>query len=109
MIIWNGLGFLVVIIFIAAVLFTEFAVEILTGNDQFYQENAWVMLIGMLIAAASTYCLHRLLLLKKGRVVVDKETGQEIVLRSRHSLFFIDVKWWPVLFVALGIVFLFDG
>jgi len=63
----------------------------------------------MLVAAALTYGLHRLLLLQKGRVMIDKQTGQEIVLRSNHSLFFIPVKWWPVVFAVLGVVFAIVG
>lgn len=104
MIIWSGLGFLVAVIGFASLILTEFVSEKVTGDDQFYQEHGWVILVAMLLAAGLTYGLHRLLLLQKGRVVIDKETGQEIVLRSSHSLFFIPVKWWPVVFVGLGVV-----
>ena len=104
MIIWSGLGFLVAVIGFASLILTEFVSEKITGDDQFYQEHGWVILVGMLLAAGLTYGLHRLLLLQKGRVVIDKETGQEIVLRSSHSLFFIPVKWWPAVFVGLGVV-----
>ena len=104
MIIWSGLGFLVAVIGFASLILTEFVSEKITGDDQFYQEHGWVILVGMLLAAGLTYGLHRLLLLQKGRVVIDKETGQEIVLRSSHSLFFIPVKWWPAVFVGLGMV-----
>ena len=103
MIIWSGLGFLVAVIGFASLILTEFVSEKVTGDDQFYQEHGWVILVGMLLAAGLTYGLHRLLL-QKGRVVIDKETGQEIVLRSSHSLFFIPVKWWPVVFIGLGVV-----
>jgi hypothetical protein len=105
MIIWNGLGYLVAVVGFAALILTEVLAEKITGDDQFYQQHGWVILIGMLVAAASTYGLHRLLPLQKGRVVIDKETGQEMVLRSNHSLFFIPVKWWPLVFVVLGVGF----
>lgn len=104
MIIWSGLGFLVAVIGFASLILTEFVSEKVTGDDQFYQEHGWVIFVGMLLAAGLSYGLHRLLLLQKGRIVIDKETGQEIVLRSSHSLFFIPVKWWPVVFVGLGVV-----
>ena len=109
MVIWKGLGFLVAIIAFAALLLTEIVSEGLTGDEQFYQENSWVILVGMLIAAVLTYGLYRLLLRQKGRVVIDKETGQEIVLRPSHSLFFVDVKWWPAILVVLGVVFAVVG
>ena len=109
MIIWSGFGFLVAVIGFMSLVFTELVSEKITGDDQFYQQHGWVMLVGMLVAGALTYGLHRLLLLQKGRVVIDKETGQEVVLRSDHSLFFIPVKWWPVVFAALGVVFAVSG
>ncbi|MGC3957599.1 MAG: hypothetical protein QM813_06450 [Verrucomicrobiota bacterium] len=109
MIIWSGFGFLVAVVGFAALIFTEVISEKITGDDQFYQQHGWVILIGMLVAAALTYGLHRLLLLQKGRAVIDKQTGQEIVLRPNHSLFFIPVKWWPIVFVILGVVFAVSG
>jgi len=109
MVIWSGLGFLVAVIGFAALILTEYVSERVTGDDQFYQEHGWVILLGMLVAAGLTYGLHRLLLLQKGRVVIDKETGEEVVLRSSHSLFFIPVKWWPVVFAGLGVVIAIVG
>jgi hypothetical protein len=50
-----------------------------------------------------------LLLLQKKRVVIDKETGEEIVLASNHSLFFVPVQLWPVIFVVIGLVFAVIG
>jgi hypothetical protein len=104
MIIWRGFGFLVAVIALVALALTEQVSERITSDQQFYQQHGWVALVGMLIAAALTYGLHRLLILQKGRAVIDKETGQEIVLRSDHSLFFVPVKLWPVVFVVLGLV-----
>jgi hypothetical protein len=109
MIIWQGFGFLVAVIAFAALVLTETVSERITGNDQFYQQHGWVILIGMLFAATLTYGLHRLLLLQKQRVLIDKATGEEVVLKPNHSLFFIPVQLWPVVFVALGLIFAVIG
>lgn len=89
----------------AALISTEIVSAKITDNDQFYQQHGWVILIGMLAAAALTYGLQRFLLLQNGRVMIDKDTGQEVILRPDDSLFFIPVKWWPVVFAVLGVVF----
>ena len=109
MIIWSGLGFLVPVIGCAALLFTGLISEKIAGDAQFVQQHGWLSGVGMLVAAPLTYGFHRLLLLQKGRVVIDKETGHEVVLRSKHSLFFVPVKWWPVVFAVLGVVFVAGG
>jgi len=106
-IIWTGFGFLVAIIGFAALILTELVSESLTKNEQFYQQNSWMILVGMTVAAVLTFGLHKLLSLKKPKIVIDKETGQEIELEGSHSLFFIPVKWWPVAFVIFGFVFMF--
>lgn len=109
MISWTGFGFLVAIIGFAALILTELVFESISKNEQFYQQNSWVILVGMTVAAMLTFGLHKLLSLKKPRIFIDQETGQKIELRGSHSLFFIPVKWWPVAFVILGFIFMFEG
>jgi hypothetical protein len=109
MIIWSGLGYLVVVIGFGTLLLTELVSEKITGDDQFYQRHGWVVLVGMLVAAALTHGLHRVLLRQRERVLIDKQTGQEVVLRTDHSLFFIPVKWWPLVFAAIGVGFAVAG
>jgi hypothetical protein len=104
MIIWKGFGILVAVICLASLAVTELVSENITNDEQFYQQHGWVVLIGMLIAAVLTYGLHRLLLLQKARVVIDKETGEELVLWPDHSLFCVPVRLWPAVFVILGLV-----
>ncbi|MFA8434775.1 MAG: hypothetical protein ACEPOZ_09700 [Marinifilaceae bacterium] len=40
------------------------------------------------------------------RVVVDEKTGQRIILKSNHSLFWIKMQYWGVIFGIIGIVIL---
>jgi hypothetical protein len=77
MIFWQGFGFLVAIIAFAALILTETVSENITGDDQFYQQHGWVVLIGMLVAAALTYGLHRLLRLQKRRNVCSSTRRPE--------------------------------
>lgn len=93
----------------ASLILTELVSESITNNEQFYQENTWMILIGMTVAAILTFGFHKILSFKKPKIVIDKETGQEIELQGSHSFFFIPVKWWPVAFVILGFVFMFAG
>jgi hypothetical protein len=108
-IIWRGFGFLVAVIGFAALILAETVSEKITGDDQFYQQHGWVVFIGMLVAAALTYGLHRLLLLEKQRVLIDRETGGEVAQPSKHSLFFVPVQLWPAIFIVLGLVFAVAG
>ena len=109
MIIWRGLGFFVFVIGFGSLILTEFVSETITHNDRFYQEHGWIVMLGMFLAAVLTYAFHCLLVRRKDRTVIDKETGEEFVLRSDDSLFFIPVRWWPLVFVIVGVVYAFVG
>ncbi|SHL43704.1 hypothetical protein [Roseibium suaedae] len=45
----------------------------------------------------------------KGRAVIDKKTGQEILLVRGDSLFFIKVRYWFYLLVLIAIAFFVFG
>src|SRR5262245_32138601 len=102
---WKGYGILVLFIGGLAVAITSWTAEYFTGEKNYEVKHGWVFLIAMLGAAAVTYGLHKLILREKQRVVVDKDTGEEVVLASEHSLMFVPVKWWPGIFIVLGIFF----
>jgi hypothetical protein len=38
------------------------------------------------------------------RAVIDKQTGQEIVLRQRHTLFWIPIKYWTFIILAYPVI-----
>ena len=104
MIVWTGLGFLIAIIGVGVLAGTEVVVENIAGNENFYQDNPWVIFLGMVVAAAVTYVLNKTILSTKTKTVLDKETGEEILLVDEHSLFFIASKWWPIIFMGIGII-----
>ena len=85
-IIWSGLGFLVGIIGFAAIVFSALISDSITGNPN------WVLTVGFILAALITYGLNVLLMKQKGKIVIDKETNEEIELRRKHSFFFIPLK-----------------
>jgi tetratricopeptide (TPR) repeat protein len=108
MIFTRGAGILVAIICLGSLAVAQVAAQKLTGDERFYEEHRWVALTAWLAAAALTYGLHRLLLLQKKRIVIDKATGEELVLNAEHSLFCVPVGWWPFVFVAFGVIAVFS-
>ncbi len=51
---------------------------------------------GLLAAAGATWWAGRWLNGGTGRVLLDPATGQHVVLRRSHSLFFVPMQWWAV-------------
>lgn len=38
------------------------------------------------------------------RTLVDPQTGNPVVIRREHSLFFVKVEWWGPILIVLGIL-----
>lgn len=100
MVIWSGFGFVVAIIGFLALVLTEKISETLFSDPQFYQSHRWMVLVAMILAAGLTYAFHALLE-RKARATAQPDSA------SRHTLFFVAIKWWPAIFAAFGVAMLF--
>lgn len=107
MIIWSGLGFLVAVITFGCCLASEFLVEQMFRDDRYYQAHGWPKLVAFLVAAAVVGVLGRFLRRRQGRVLIDPETGSEVIVGREHTFFFIPVEYWAPILLVLGLVFLF--
>ena len=110
MIIWRGMGVLALVIAVALnVLVNESANNLFgipDGFKHYRDENKYMWFVGMSLSAIACWYLGRWLDARETRnakVVIDKETGQEIRLVSRHDLFWIPVKWWAVVWLVAGL------
>jgi len=109
MIIWRGMGFLALIV--AMVMNTALQVAtdglgIPEGFKHYRDAHGWVWILGMGLSAAGCWFLGKWLEareVKNGKVVIDKESGQEIRLIRRHDMFWIPVKWWAVIWAVVGV------
>ena len=98
MIIWSGWGFVVALIGTGWVALVAFLGD---ASRLFYFGS---ILIGGALAAAATYGFARLLGRRDARVLVDPASGERIVLHRGDSLFFVPVRYWSDIFLALACV-----
>ena len=104
MLIWRGWGLLVIVIVVGMVLLGGYVTDSITGGSEYRDTHSWPYALSLLPPAAVLWFLGRFLANRKARSVIDEETGERLVLRSDHSLFFVKMHWWgPILVVvALG-------
>ena len=88
MIVWSGFGFVVAVFVLAASLFCNALVDVGFGPG-YYSAHHWTIGISMLLAGGLCALFGRTRLAGSDRELVDAQTGQRVVLRSRHTLFFI--------------------
>ena len=104
MIVWSGWGILTIVI--AALVgggVTAAAVAALKGAG-LPEAEGYALVLGLLAAAAVNWVVGRRLNSQPGREMIDKTTGQTLVLRRRHSLFFIRMEWWSLVLAAAAVV-----
>lgn len=100
LIVWRGLGWLVPVFVIAALILSQLSVDTVYGEG-FYKAHAWPKQAAFIVAAISIGVLGIYLNHKKRQILIDEETGQAVGKAPAHSLFFIPVEYWAVIVLAL--------
>jgi hypothetical protein len=107
MIIWKGAGFIVAVVTFLILVLTELSVEALFKDETYYQKNGWPKLLALFLAGYIVLLIGKYLNKKEGKVLIEKETGKEVILKAEHSLFFINVEYWGYILFILGVIFFF--
>ena len=102
MIIWKGMGILVILAGIAGMIVGG-VLGAAVGL------GAFAGVIGALVAALANWGLCKMLYRRPARVLVDPATGQQLLDRPSHSLFFIPAYAWTWIFAALAIPLALGG
>jgi hypothetical protein len=109
MIVWRGYGILVLVFTIVGYALGKAGAEQIWGSPLPAGYRSSSELVGMLLAAAIVYGLHRLIDAKQApRAFIDKATGEELIVKPRHDLFFVPLKFWPYILALLGVWFFFQ-
>ena len=103
MIIWKGYGFLVLVIAVVI----GAIVSLLFGKIGSTEDMGAAS--GAIISAGVIWFVgNKLNDPTKDRTMIDKQTGQEVVLKPNHSLFFIKMQYWAIIVGGIGIIMLVD-
>ncbi|HET6430301.1 MAG TPA: hypothetical protein VFJ30_17940 [Phycisphaerae bacterium] len=90
MIVWKGLGFLVLPIFVLGVLLVVFAVAWILG-EEYPVSHAWPLVAGLCNAAIINFAV--------GWVLNKPHRGS----RAGHTLYFIPMQYYSVIMFALAL------
>ncbi|WP_419806393.1 hypothetical protein [Terriglobus sp.] len=102
MIVWSGLGFLGALIPFVTAILAVFAANAALGRG-YGAMHMWPMALGVLIGAGLVYLLS-VRLDKPGRLLIDPATGQRVVMKSRHTLFWIPLQWIALIAAVVGLL-----
>lgn len=98
MIVWSGRGFLIVLVFIAGMFL----------GDAIFPDNMvdYVFVFAGLLSAIFSWFAGIAWNTNNKRVVTDDKTGQKMIIRRSHGLFWIPMQYWGIILTILSIVIL---
>jgi hypothetical protein len=103
LLIWSGLGALIPLAMIISGILVNISVNSIFGAH-FYSSSHWTISLVLLLSALASWMIDLRVKSQKGRLLIDKETGKQILLKKKHSFFFIPVRFWPYIFVFGAVV-----
>ncbi len=101
MIVWSGRGYLPIIVLIVT-LFT--AVSIIPTE---YADYGFI--ITAFITGIFSWYFGIKWNTKNERIVIDEKTGQRLRIKNNHTLFWIPMQYWGIIFSVFGIVILLQN
>lgn len=102
MIIFTGLGFLVLVFTFGCSLSASLITNELTGSKEYWREHKWPLAIALLAAGLICWLLGKHLHKKPLRRMMDLDTGEEIILRPSHTFFYIPMVYWGPILALIG-------
>jgi hypothetical protein len=106
MIIWRGAGVLVFVIAFGCSLVAQLMCNKIAGTEAFWETHAWPLAAALAAAAGIVWLVGSKLEARPGRELVDPATGQRVQLKKPHEFFFIKMKYWGAILLAIGITIL---
>lgn len=103
MIIWSGYGFVVPVVVFLVALGCNVGFDAALGKG-YYEDHWWTIGAALLLSAVIILPFAIGLHGRNSRVLLDRETGEEVVVNQNgHSAFFIPLRFWSPLLAAIGI------
>jgi hypothetical protein len=102
MIVWRGWGILVPVIAFASALLMQVAVDALAGPGAYTRDAYPWAPVALLLAAPLVWLLGRRFNGRTPRVLVDRETREEVILRPEHAFFWIKMEYWAIILALIA-------
>ena len=101
MIVWRGAGVLVIFIIFTASLCANLLSISLAGKG-YWETHSWPFASAMITAGGVIWLVDWILAKKPKRVLIDAETNERVLVGGERDFFFIPMKWWGPISVAIG-------
>jgi hypothetical protein len=96
MIVWQGYGILVPVILAATWILIPISLRAVIPDTAFTPYFKYISAFSLFLGALAVWFVGRKLNCGKGLELLNEKTGEKIVLKSKHTLFFIKMEYWSI-------------
>ena len=94
-IVWSGRGFLSIIVF--------FAVFFLSASVLPKELSNYTFICSAFISGLFSWYFGKKWNSEDEKIVIDEKTGQKLILKNTHELFWIPLQYWGLIFSGFGL------
>jgi len=102
MIVSKGFGILGVAIPLGYIFAVKYVTDKIFG-EAYYEKEGWTFALALFLSAITVYIAGRKLNKNNTRILIDKETGEEVKIVNSHSLFWIPLQYWGFILFAFAV------
>ncbi len=103
LIIWKGWGFLAVVIPLAFMVLGQFGFDFIYDKGFYSAHSSWTAPLVSLLSTPLIYFVGNKLNNKPGRLLIDPETNEQVILKNTHDLFWIPLQYWSFIVGAISL------
>ena len=101
MIVWSGKGFLSVLVLFGTLILSTWALPDSLSDYGF--------VIACFVSGGFSWIFGKKWNKQNERIVTDNKTGQKLGIQINHTLFWIPLQYWGIIFSILGMIILFQN
>ncbi|MDP8100880.1 hypothetical protein [Phocoenobacter atlanticus] len=96
-IIWQGFGFLAALLPLLILV----AVQFICGHTSF---GPYIIDIAATLSAIAVWLIGSKLNGGKGKKLIDPETNETVILKKKHTLFWIPMQWFAIPLIGIAVI-----
>ncbi|MFC5476366.1 hypothetical protein [Paraherbaspirillum soli] len=104
-IVWQGFGFVGVLIPIVFVLLGQLGIDAALGNG-YYSSHPWAPALCLILSAVALWFFGSKLNNRPGRELIDPKTQERIILKKKHTVFWVPVQYFSILVAVIAVFML---
>ena len=100
---WEGHGYLAALIPLITFFLYSAIESAFTGSEEL---SLLALFLPLAVSSFLLWKIGKRLNRKQGRRLIDPETNEEIILKDNHSLFFLKLEYWGILWGFITVLVL---